>query len=176
MKVPTKLSDQFGNEIQELLDKQALHELMMRFCRGIDRLDPEVVLSTYHPDAVDDHGPFKGSPEEFVRWMIDEWAPGLEMASHSVTNERFNIEGDVAFGECTIVFFGRLTEQRGVRFGVARYLDRYERRHGEWRISYRTVVSDGLGVLRPENGLPVLEGYPSGRRDREDLSYREGWA
>ena len=43
-------------EVQELLDKQAIHEVMIRYCRGLDRMDAELVGSAYHPDAHDDHG------------------------------------------------------------------------------------------------------------------------
>ena len=49
--------------IQELLDKQALHEIAMRYTRAIDRPDRELLLSLYHDDAIDHHGTmFKGGP------------------------------------------------------------------------------------------------------------------
>jgi hypothetical protein len=32
----------------------------MRYSRGIDRLDRDMLLSAYHPDAIDDHGMFVG--------------------------------------------------------------------------------------------------------------------
>ena len=46
--------------IDELLAKQEIRDALMRYSRGIDLLDPDLVKSAYHPDAYDDHGTFKG--------------------------------------------------------------------------------------------------------------------
>ena len=45
-------------EIQALLDKQAIREVVLRYCRGIDRLDREMVRDCYWPEAIDEHGSF----------------------------------------------------------------------------------------------------------------------
>jgi hypothetical protein len=59
-----------GEAIQNLIDRQAIRDCLTRYCRGVDRLDRELVLSTYHPDAIDDHGAFVGTREEFVDWAF----------------------------------------------------------------------------------------------------------
>ena len=41
---------------REMKDRQEIYDCIMRYCRGIDRLDRETLLSAYHPDAIDDHG------------------------------------------------------------------------------------------------------------------------
>lgn len=41
--------------LQELLDRQAIYDVMMRYCRGVDRFDADLITSAYHPDARDDH-------------------------------------------------------------------------------------------------------------------------
>lgn len=51
--------------VQLLADKQAIHDVVMRYCRGIDRFDLGAVLACYHHDAEDDHGAFlapRGDP------------------------------------------------------------------------------------------------------------------
>ena len=50
----------------ELLDKQALQEVVRRYCRAVDRSDGELFLSCYHPDAFDDNGPYSGSPAKML--------------------------------------------------------------------------------------------------------------
>ena len=51
--------------LRELLDKQALHELVLTYCRACDRRDLRLLCSLYHDDAIDDHGSmFKGLPGE----------------------------------------------------------------------------------------------------------------
>ena len=49
-----------------LLDKQEIEEVVLRYCRGIDRRDFELVRSCYHPDARDRHGSFDGTVDEYV--------------------------------------------------------------------------------------------------------------
>ena len=44
-------------DVQELIDRQRIYECLLRYTRGMDRLDRELVLSAYHDDAVEDHGP-----------------------------------------------------------------------------------------------------------------------
>ena len=56
-------------ELQELLDQRAIRDVVLRYCRGIDRLDLELVRDCYHPDATDDHGGFVGDRDEYVEWV-----------------------------------------------------------------------------------------------------------
>ena len=54
-----------------------------------------------------------------------------------------------------------------------RYVDRLERRNGEWRIAYRTVMFDWTRIepVRAEFPVPPAVDVVWGRRDRDDLSY-----
>jgi len=38
--------------ITELVDERDIRNVLTRYCRGIDRIDMELVRSCYHPDAV----------------------------------------------------------------------------------------------------------------------------
>lgn len=55
--------------LEEMSAKQEITELLYRYCRGIDRLDWDLVRSCYHDDAFDDHSIFRGSPDEFVAFF-----------------------------------------------------------------------------------------------------------
>ena len=46
--------------LQELCDRADIFDCMYRYARGIDRMDRELLRSTYHDDAVDDHVGFVG--------------------------------------------------------------------------------------------------------------------
>jgi hypothetical protein len=155
-------------ELQELWDKQALKELIVRVARAIDRCDEELLLSCYWPDAFDDHGVYKGEPVGFLAHLRKKtMVPSNGPIQHSITNALFDVAGDSAYGES----YGesRSVDADGqVSRGLARYVDRYERRNGQWRISHRRVI---LESARP--GFDVSD-FTVGTRDRSDPSYERG--
>ena len=67
----TEMSDEMARMVGELFDRQAIRGKLTDYCRATDRLDQELRLSVYHPDAIDDHGIFVGSPEGFVDYSCE---------------------------------------------------------------------------------------------------------
>src|SRR5919198_1032138 len=55
--------------LRQLLDEQAIRRVLARYCRGIDRLDQDLVRSCYHPDATEAHGSFTGDLEAYLTWV-----------------------------------------------------------------------------------------------------------
>lgn len=159
---------------QELLDRVALHDLLMRYCRGCDRRDFALVRSLYHDDAIDDHGAmFRGGPDAFVAWLPEAMAH-WDATRHSVTNSLFAIDGDMAEGEHYVVAWHRTRSPGAKEYIVhGRYLDRYARRDGVWKFLHRSLVFDH-GYIR-EVDEAVLERLgadaPHGRADRSDPSW-----
>ena len=56
------------DKVQALLDRQEIVDCVLRYARGTDRHDTEILESAYHSDAVIDMGPFVGSPADLARW------------------------------------------------------------------------------------------------------------
>ena len=141
-------------ELQELLDKQAINDVLLRYCRAIDRRDADLLRSAYWPDAIDDHAVFQGNVEEFIAYSF----PFLEQAvtQHRVTNILTDLTGpDAAFSECYFSAFHNFAAEGGGRLERTvggRYLDHHERRSGEWRIRRRTLVIDWY-YERPGNSV-----------------------
>ena len=153
-------------QIREMLDKQALNDLLVRYCRGIDRLDKELVLSCFHDDAYDDHGSFKGSPKEFLDQLWERSATkAVAFIEHKLSNVSLEVEGDTAYGESYLEMH-QLSEGELVE-GYGRFVDRFERRDGEWRIAHRRVI---LEWATPGRGYDTA-GFVHGSRDRADPSY-----
>ena len=50
---------------EQLSDMQCIRDAAMRYCRGVDRLDVELIKSAYWEGATDDHGVFVGDAWEF---------------------------------------------------------------------------------------------------------------
>ena len=63
-------------DVQKLLDREAIKELVNLYCRAADRHDHELMRSLYHEDAIDDHGSFfKGLAMDFIDKLPEIQAP-----------------------------------------------------------------------------------------------------
>jgi SnoaL-like domain len=155
-----------ASEIQRLLDKQAITEVLYRYSRGVDRCDRSVLATVYWPDAQDDHMVFQGSGDALLDYLS---TAVLQMRTqHRLANVLIEFDGaDAASCESYVVAYHNMAVENGredVIFG-GRYLDRFERRGGEWRIAQRKVVMDffqrqaaaaDLGVF---GSLPITGGH-----------------
>ena len=83
---------------QELLDKQAICEVVLTYCRGIDRLDFDLVRSAYHPDAIDHHTGFDGNIEEYIAWVTPKLT-AIGGTMHHIGNHLVELHGDDAISE-----------------------------------------------------------------------------
>lgn len=164
--------------VRELHDKQAIREKIVAYCRAVDRLDRELLLSVYHPDAIDDHGIFVGGPAEFADWAFALHASQQVAHQHIVANHTCELDGDTAHTETYWMFAGMNREGPDgpwLTIGGGRYIDRFEKRGGEWRIAARKCVPDWGGVpgeswLSPEAAAALASGGTVSR-DRDDASY-----
>ena len=160
--------------LQQLLDKQALHELVLRYCRACDRRDFVQLRALYHDDAVDDHGEmFRGSADEYLAWLPGVMA-NFEATVHSVSNALFILDGDSAQGEIYTLAYHRTQppQRQEIRIG-GRYLDHYERRGGLWKFKRRALALDWCQVTPVDAAAyqQFAAGAPPGRTDHEDPSY-----
>lgn len=158
-----------------LMAKQEISEVLFRYCRGIDRLDEELVRSCYHPDAVDYHGHYDGSVDYFIERAFDRQS-GIDIACHAISNIFIEVNGDAAVSESS----GRAIERHRADgkylddLIVFRYVDRFERRDGgPWLIARRTVVIDWLRQVEVEEGELASHFRRRGSRDRNDFIYAE---
>lgn len=172
-------------------DHEVIHAALLRYARGVDRADLELVLSAFHDDATAHHGAgFQGNahaawtkrlgpdadPMDRVGIGADD--PGddrLVSCQHHITNHTVEIDpgGERALSEA--YFIAYYVTDRGGRQYVAtvggRYVDRFERRDGEWRIAERISVHDWDRVEEIEHLFPGSQRWVQGRRDRTDASY-----
>jgi hypothetical protein len=148
-------------------DKSELLDVLLRYCRAIDRRDYDLLRTVYHPGAIDLHGGyFAGPAEEFFEEVPRQLAP-FAATTHVITNAYFVVDGDRAEGESYLLANHVTLDSPPRNIMVSgRYLDRFERRNGEWRIAHRTCVVDWSnqdGDIDPAG----IKGKPG----REDESY-----
>jgi hypothetical protein len=93
----------------------------------------------------------------------------------------FGVDGDVAHVETYVTAYHRVPTSALAGFwdgredayeGLAggRYVDRFERRAGEWKIAVRNVIAEWATSLEAVELLG--EPYAEGIRDRTDMSYQ----
>jgi len=164
-------------QLQELLDKKACEELVMRYGRTQDWLDTPGQDSCFWPEAEIDFGFFKGNGTDWVKTVMPHEAQAIRRW-HMSTSVIINVDGDQATGECYGIAVGTNKDENGTlvdnMYG-GRYLDEFAKRHGEWRISKRTYILDwgtqfpnALVAMTPEefalNILQISEpGHPAYR-------------
>lgn len=175
--------------VGEMQDREAIWQCLLRYCRGVDRFDRDLILSAFHPDATDDHGKMVGHPESFVQWALTQHSAAHIGHTHNLFNHYCEIDGDTAHTETYFMFAGINRQGTPLVLNGGRYLDRLEKREGHWKIAYRTLVRDwGLSEDRPNPEKPssytstrayltedirdFLDQSPVARRDRSDPSYQ----
>lgn len=158
----------------ELEDRQAIMDCVTAFCRGINRLDRDLLLSSFHPDAVDDHGYFVGNREKFVDY-IDMCYQGMSVTEHYIMNHRLELDGSVAHGETYWLAITGRKDGPGVYQWGGRYIDRFEKRAGKWAISERVCLIE-WGAAPEAHEIPaenhaLLAKSGKSAMDKSDLSY-----
>jgi ketosteroid isomerase-like protein len=173
--------------VSELKDRAEIHECLMNYSRGVDRLDRELLMSVYHPDAVDDHGIFVGGPNEFADWVFDMHTRTHLSHQHCQFNSTVELVGDVAHAETYYMFVGLNRQGTPLAMSGGRYIDRLERRGGRWAIAERICVRDWAPLDKvpdrlDQSELTSVKGLPEAiktlmrtgaqvSRDRHDPSY-----
>ena len=128
----------FESFLDELEARTAIEDQLKRFARAVDRQDWKLARELYHDDAFDDHGFFKGAPDAFLAHI----AKMHEVQNHSMhfnTNVLIEFQSrSRAFVETYVLVLQRFADKRVS--AAARYLDRFEKREGTWRVAHRTLV------------------------------------
>ena len=132
------------DQLQDILDREAIRDCLYRYCRGIDRADEAALRSAYWPDGTDQHGPYKGSASGFIDWAIKALRHA-ERNIHQIHNILIEFKTGGAQVESYFSAFQRQPDAAGDMVELdmkGRYLDWFVKRGDEWRILNRVVVFD----------------------------------
>lgn len=159
--------------LDDLLAEAEIRDVHIRYCRANDRRDEELMRSCFHPDAVIElHKEL--SVDEFLamgRAILGQYT----VTWHNTGNQLVEVKGDAAWAEHYTISSHRIAaDDKGpMRDWIAhgRYIDRMERRDGEWRIARRKMVVDYTRMDPVPPGDPAGVGTGGGARDRSDPSY-----
>ncbi|MET0987572.1 MAG: nuclear transport factor 2 family protein, partial [Steroidobacteraceae bacterium] len=93
------MNDTQAKQLQLLVDRQEIEQVLKLYCRAIDRLDLELLQSIYHPDGTDDHGSFSGNGQEFAKFIIGALSELIIDGMHTVTHSVIDVQGNFATSE-----------------------------------------------------------------------------
>jgi hypothetical protein len=163
-------------DIRAIADRLEIHEVLMRYCRGVDRGDPELLRTVYHEGAVDRHGPFQfmDAQTEFAALTIPRLDALNGVAQHHITNYLIELDGDRADVESYFLAFQPTKLDDGdevLSVMGGRYLDKFERRAGRWAIMERSVVVDWSRQSLPGEDWAAAKDFPPPGRREADPSH-----
>lgn len=166
------------SSIDALIAKEAIRDLVLQYCRAVDRGDVALVSTMYEPGALDEHGfNSTNTAQEFLDSM-EAMTAGLAAIQHNITNHLIRLTGpDSAEGEAYLIAYHRAEHGSTAHLMITggRYLDRYRKREGRWRIAHRKCVSDWTHEFsvpfKAHGENPVVGNIAEGRMDAQDPSY-----
>lgn len=158
--------------VREQKDRAEIHNLVLTYCKGIDRLDRDLLRSVYHADALDDHGVFVGPADQYIEWVLAHHGKNQQRTMHSITTHFCHLDGDAADVESYYIY--RALNRKAPFFSTVhgRYLDRFEKHNGRWGIAHRLCLVDITDETFDPNGDLGDRIHPKTSRDRDDASFK----
>lgn len=165
-------------KLREIVDRHEIWTLLLRFARGLDRLDRDMVRSIYWDDAIEDHHSYIGTPDGFIDWAMGYTRESNSVQHHGLSNHFCEIDGDDAHSETYFTFISEnLTPPH--QLSIGRYADHFQRRGGVWKIANRVTMIEKNFTLEtlPGDELRMREEWTCGpllpnTRARDDFSYQ----
>lgn len=150
--------------VTDLEERKKINEVYIHYGRGIDRLDEKLYRSAFWPDAQINYGTLESiTPDDHWANHMLGWHKGNLMSwGHLLTNEAIDIQGDVAHVEIylTPMWLPKKKGEMGI-LQAGRYIDKLERRDGEWRIAVREYIPHFAMKIEPTQDIVTKLFFPT---------------
>src|SRR5215207_3208439 len=90
------MDSEFERKLRDMVDRHEIHQVMLRYGRGLDRIDNELAKTCYWPEATEDHGSYVGGIDGFIKYA-DASSFMFESTQHAILNHFCDLQGDEAF-------------------------------------------------------------------------------
>jgi hypothetical protein len=169
--------------IDSMADHQGILENELQYTRGLDRHDEALIRDSFWSDARASYGTLV-SMDELAGWANDSHANSAAH-QHHVTTLSLDVVDGTAHEEGYILYSsdmprdknldtvgdptpGRAVAGSFTTLGTGRYVNRYERRDGDWRMIVHEYVHDVSMLLET---VDLCATGCLGRWDPSDISY-----
>lgn len=163
-------------KLRDIVERDEIWSMLLRYSRGIDRFDRDLVRSCYWDDATDDHHNFAGNPDDFLdKYVWPYHGTYQTLHHHGLSNHTCELAGDEAHCETYYTFIGTNKEPPHM-LSIGRYIDHLQKRGGEWKIAARVCTIEAVYKIDDMPGyidVPIAGAPPAlyAGRDKGDLSY-----
>jgi hypothetical protein len=172
-------SPALAERLDQLQSRAEITEVALRYCRAFDRCDEAMLRSCFHSDSTHEHGSFKGLSSDFCTMGL-ALVRGVALTHHQLGPVSIELDGERAYAETYFTSYHRHGNEPSAggephedRIMGGRYVDRFERRDGAWRIAHRRGVNEWLRHQpASDRGFFERPAGERGRRDRDDPAYR----
>jgi hypothetical protein len=160
-------------KLEELIDRAEIQDVLTRYTRGLDRVQMDLVRAAFHHDAWVQfpEDVYVGPADGFCDFLAREM-PLFVRTRHHIGNILIELDGDVAFVETYLNADHEATSfhKWNAAFVTlwARYIDRFEKRDGVWKIAKRTLLIDWMRKDDSPAGWFKLPEVQLGKRDGTD--------
>ena len=162
------------HDLQSTLDRAAIKDVLHRYCRGIDRLDADLVNGVYWDEAIDNHGIYKGPAKDFAAFVLPLLRDSYRTTMHTLGQSFIELDDTRANSETYFVAYhcGEKEGRNFIETAGGRYIDVLEQRSGEWRIRDRVVVIEWTRLEHDVKEMPMGSGmFTPAQRNRSDIAY-----
>lgn len=169
--------EELEKRLRYLTDRQEILDVFRRYARGLNRYDMDLLHGAFWPDAQVNYGFDTRTSGEWISYWQGHFQQGNTSQAHHITNETIDIDGDIAHVESYLIAFRRQRDDKATRIAGGRYIDRFDRRMGEWRIAVREFIphiwleTNSVFNANFNDSLWPQTGWALGTCDRSDPSY-----
>lgn len=164
--------DEIAKRQDELCSKEAIRDCIYRINRGMDRIDRELMLSGFHAGARIRWGTVESMDLNVFIEAAIKMQHATSRVQHLVGNILIQLQGELADVESYEIarHLTPLGNEKKDLIIASRYVDKFRRRDGDWRIERRDKVVDWIRIL--EGADPLFDSAAlKGRRNHEDVSF-----
>ena len=150
-------------DVRTLLDKQAIAEMLHRYCYAMDANDRQLGYEVWHADGTAHYeGMFDGLGRDFVDFGQSGHEAAFGQTSHQLTNILIEVAGDQATSRSCVTAAAPIANSDSIYIIRGRYHDQWSRRDGVWRIDNRRFTTDTWQVLPTNHELSQIQESPAG--------------
>ena len=129
-----------ADPVQLLVDRDEIHDLVMRYARGVDTRDMEAVRSCFAPDCdVSRWGPGMTDREAMIDYISG--VGHFHTTMHMMGNQFVEVDGDAGQVDSYAMLTHHSDDRAGrthqMNMNGSRYVERVARRDGRWVVTQR---------------------------------------